>query len=571
MTTAAYRLEDLGVAAYGDSGWMNSRHARHPETGAELALGSLSRGGFMVIDPARQWARQVCPERPFECGWAVGQAPNGDIYQCDHSDSGPLVGWDWKGERARVLCEAPALAHVFTLDVAPDGRVYLPAYTSNTLQRFDPATGRLENLGDFNALTQHIRNVFCAADGWVYVNGYSYDAVKGNATVVIAFDPRTNERRAIAAGAGLTRDAADHVLVSSQRWGRTIWDELVGGQTRPIAPRDVALTADDLPFAFRDGSHIKAIDETTVTFVDAGGHESQFTVEREKSPLRIFSVEAGGGKIWGGTFIPLTLFSFDPATGEKTGYGNPTKTNGEIYNLAFSKGKLYMASYTGATLTRYDPARPWRKDDSIHANPAHLGLIKETGLSLQRPHGRTMDPEGNVYFAAHGGYGCYDSGICRIEPDTDRVTSWLYPNTTFGALVYAKTARQLLVSERRADEAGERFTFISPADGRVLWSEIVIRDQGDIVSWLDGGDEIVFGLHAYRATLFAFSLSRKVIVAELREMRLGDHCCNALLDGPDGRIWGVTNRCVYAVARDLQRADVVVELGSHADKEFPIC
>lgn len=545
---------------------MNWRHARHPQTGAELALGSLSRGGFVVIDPARQWARQVRSERPFVCGWAVGQAPNGDIYQCDYD--GPLVVWDWKGERSRMVCEAPALTTIFTLDIAPDGRVYLPAYTPNTLQRFDPATGRIEDLGDFNTLTQHIRNVFCAADGRVYLTGCSYDAVKGNATAIIAFDPRTNERRAIASGADLTQDAAGHVLVSSQRWGRTIWNELLGGEEQPIAPRDIALTADNLLLAFRDGSHIKAIDKTIVTFVDAKGGESRFTIERDDSPLRIFSVEAGGGKIWGGTFIPLTLFSFDPADGKSTPHGNPTKTDGEIYSMAFSKGKLYMASYTGATITRYDPARPWRKDDSIHANPAHLGLIKDKGLPLQRPHGRTMDPEGNVYFAAQGDYGCYDSGICRIEPDTDRMTSWLFPHTTFGALVYVKAAGQLLVSERRAGESGERFTFASPADGRVLWSEIVIRDQGEIVSWLDSGDQIVFGLHAYRATLFAFHVGRKEIIAERRELGIGDHCYNALLDGPDGRIWGVTNRCIYAVTRDLQRVDVIVELGPGADKDF---
>jgi streptogramin lyase len=180
----------------------------------------------------------------------------------------------------------------------------------------------------------------------------------------------------------------------------------------------------------------------------------------------VFSVCAGGGRIWGGTFIPLTLCSYDPATGLSQGYGNPTKTGGEIYNLAFSGGKLYMASYTGATITRYDPTRPWRLDDSLQANPAHLGRIKSEGLPLQRPHGKAMDPAGRVYFAAHGGYGCYDSGLCRIDPATDEMTSWIYPRTNFGALVYLPATRQLLVTVARRRRACA--TLVSPEDGRVV-------------------------------------------------------------------------------------------------------
>jgi len=67
---------------------------------------------------------------------------------------------------------------------------------------------------------------------------------------------------------------------------------------------------------------------------------------------------------------------------------------------------------------------------------------------------------------------------------------------------------------------------------------------------------------------FAFSLSARKIVAQLPEMRVGDHFHNALIDGPDGRIWGVTNRCVYAVTRDLKTVDVLAELGADADKSF---
>lgn len=571
--TQHHQIEDLGEPASGDT-WMNWRFARHPTTGAELALGSLSRGGFVVIDPVRQTAIQVRPEQPFVCGWAVGQAPNGDIYQCDYG--GPLCVWDWKNPRARTVADHPMQA-VFTLDVAADGRVYLPNYSSNTLWRFTPSTGKIESLGDFHAFGGHIRNVFCAHDGWVYLTCTSYSREQGEAKGIVAFDPQTGEKSCVKAAGhrpthgpwnGLTKDAAGHVLMSSDLWGRVGWHELIGGCAQAIDPQQVRITQGNLPLAFTDGSYIKKIEAREVTRVDAHGRESRFEIKYEDSPVSLFSVAAGAGKIWCGTFIPLTLISFDPATGQTTRYGNPTKTGGEIYNMVFSKGRLYMASYTGATITRYDPARPWRKDDSIHANPAHLGLIKETGLPLQRPHGKADDPDGNVYFAAHGGYGCYDSGICRIDPVTDHLTSWIYPNTSFNALIFLRGSGQLLVAERRGSENAIRFTFIAPGNGAILWSEPVIPDQGEVVSWLDSGGDLVFGVHSYRATLFAFSLSRKKVVAELREMRVGTHCYNALFDGPDGRIWGLTNQGVYAVTRDLKQVEVVAGLPAKDNRDF---
>jgi hypothetical protein len=160
------------------------------------------------------------------------------------------------------------------------------------------------------------------------------------------------------------------------------------------------------------------------------------------------------------------------------------------------------------------------------------------------------------------------SAICRVEPGSDRVTRWIYPGSTMGALVWLAASARLLVSERRAGEDGIRFTILSPADGKILWSEMVIRDQGAVVSWLDSGADLVYGLHAHRATLFAFSLSQQRISAELREIPLGTHCHNALMFGPDGQIWGLTNRCVFAADRELTAARAVVEYEDHADGNF---
>ncbi|MCX5661713.1 MAG: WD40 repeat domain-containing protein [Planctomycetota bacterium] len=568
-----YVLENLGSPAQDDL-WMTFRPGRDPRTGAEVVLGSLSRGGFVVIDPRAKTSVQIPSERGFGCAWAIAQAPNGDVWQADYGTPDPkLCVWDWKSARSRIVAKHP-INGVFTIDVAPDGKVYLPAYTTNTMHRYDPVTGKFDDFGKYDEFNPHIRNVYCGGDGIVYVTSISYST----GTCVVALDPATGRKWRVNPPPGvpadsfrlLFKDGSGQVLVGFAKWGRVLWSELVNGEPRPIASESVRITSNSSSLAFSDGGYIEGIDLHDVTYIDPKGETVKFKADYAGSPLRIFSIAPGGGRIWGGTFIPLTLFEFDTATSKPIYHGNPTKSGGEIYSMVFAAGKLFMASYVDAILTRYDPAKPVRRDDSIQANPANLGKMKETGKPLQRPHGYAMDTRGQVYFSALGGYGCNDSGVCRIDPVSENVTRWIFPDTKFDAMVHHAATDQLVVSEVRLGVKGVRFTFLSPHDGSVKWSEVVIDDQGEMHSMLapkpdEKGDaaDVIYGMHAYRATLVAFSVSKKKIVAVMPEMRVGEHCWNALMWGPDGRIWGLTDEQVFAVDRGLKTVETIVDLRPH--------
>lgn len=249
-----------------------------------------------------------------------------------------------------------------------------------------------------------------------------------------------------------------------------------------------------------------------------------------------------------------------------------------------------MASYPRAHLTRYDPGRPWRWDDGTRSNPAHLGPMKEafqtpnrsldgsplppqpaekTALYLHRPYGKATDEGGNIYFSSVGGYGCPHSGLCRINRHTEAVARWIYPETWMTALVYLPRQRRLLVCECRGNEPQTiRFTFISPETGAVVESVPAIRDEGAVTSWLYDGDDLVYGLHNHRATLFAYSLKQKRIVASLAELGFGHHCYESLVFGPDDRLWGLTRECVFAVTRDLTAKERLADYPDFAEGNF---
>lgn len=582
-----YDVDDLGEQAFWDV-WLGFRMGRDPRTGKEAVLASLSLGGFMLIDPADQTSFQVMTGRHVPNGgwWAIGQAPDGTIYQTGvlaRKPPIPLFRWKGQGDRSEVAAELPGVSF-FTLDVGPDGTVYLPEYGQNVMYAFHPDTGTVENLGDYARFGAHIRNVFCAKDGWVYVTCTDYTK-----STIVGMDPRTREKKDMGESPGksgpwpqclgdICKDAEGHVLIPQKRWGQHLWFELEGGKPVPIDPMSVRLAHTDTGFsslAFSDGRYVKKIEGRSVHGIDPAGNASSFEVNRTESPLRIFSIYPAGGKIWGGTFIPLTLFSFDPATGRTEYFGNPTETDGEIYSMAFSRDKLFLGSYYGAHLTRYQPGKPWKKDKTLSANPAHLGIMKEDGLSLQRPYGATLDKAGTVYFSAHGGYGCEDSGIARINPDTEDVTRWIYPNTTFGAMIYLPQRDQLLTVEHRKGETKNiRLTFIEPHTGHIAESIPLIADDGGITSLLTDGGDRVYGMHAHRATLFAYSLKERKIVKAIPEMGLGDNCNNCLIFGPDGRIWGLTVNCLFAAERDLSRFEKVADYEDHAGlngNRFGLC
>lgn len=575
----AYKLEDLGVQAYSDK-WIIFRSAKNPKTGASVALGTLSLGGFAVIDPMEQRSIQVSPSREwaaFRVGpsvWAIGQAPDSSIYFATAYNTGPdaLLRWNWEGTEAEVVVELPG-NHFLFLDITPDGKVYLSDYHKNALYCYDPSAGVLSKIGTFEEYGTHLGNICCGCDGWIYVHTTDY-----HTNYIVAIDP-TGQRLPLQTGGdvSLMKDGVGHILIFYNQESEQKAFELAGGQIRPISSSDIKLTdmeigdngncrtINHMPLIFDDGSYFKRINGVEITYIDADGADKSFVIEREGFPLRIFSITSGGGKIWGSTFIPLTLFSYDPSSNTNKWYGNPTRSTGEIYNSVWSEGKLFMAAYTEATLTRYNPDLPWRLDNSPEANPAHLGQMKEDpGPTLERPYGCALSPEGTVFFAARGDYGCKDSGICRIDPVTEEVTRWIYPNTTFSALIYLAKTEQLLVSETRDGEQAIRFTFVSPRTGEIDASYNGIEDGGSVVSWLHDGDDLVYGLHAWRATMIAWSLSQQKIVRRLAEMRVGTHCHNSLLFGPDKNIWGLTKECVYAVTRDFSAMEVVARYEDHA-------
>ncbi|MBI3987448.1 MAG: hypothetical protein HY343_11035 [Lentisphaerae bacterium] len=603
-------VEDLGVAGQGEAhlDWEMGILARHPRTQSEYVVHPSFEHGFLVIDPRARSGRHVQPDFALfdHTSRSVAQGADGAIYSfgmCKGSHSGAmrcaLLKWDWEGNRSLPVAEfAGAFPVVPMIECDREGHVY----GGGQLYRIDPRSG---------AVSECLQKV-----GWlggVCGRDRLWYAVSSGA--LVCQDPRNGATRAVVGvppGIALTlkKDGAGRVIIPvemDRREGRVYWLELVDGKAVPVDASAVRLAETVIgnneaalrepffrmlmPYVFEDGSYLSRLIETEVTHVDATGRAHTFSVERKDTPLRLFSIQEGGGKLWMSSILPLVLLSYDPPTGTFAHYRTPTHSVGEIYSLAWCGGRLFMACYPRAHVTRYDPAQPWRWDDGTRANPAHLGPMKRGALDapnrsadgglldaprvepaplyLHRPYGKTMDTRGNVYFSAAGDYGCVDSGLCRIDRHTEAMTRWIYPDTAMTALTYLPQRDQLLVFEaRRQEPRALRFTFVSPEDGRILDSHVILRDEGRVIALLHDGGDLVYGLHDVRGAIFAYSLKEQKITASLQELGLGHHCYESLAWGPDGRIWGLTRECVFAVTRDLTAKERLADYPDFAEGNF---
>jgi streptogramin lyase len=543
---------------------------RHPHTGQEFACFSLSRGGFLLLDPTTGAKRQIRAPKPFSTAWQVAQSPQGDLYQVDFiSQNAMITRWDWTTDQSQIVGQSPSKAP-FAHQAGPDGNLYILDYARNLIYHVNPFTGVSNTLADLAGIGLHPRHLYLGSDGMLYCHSYSHADDPDPGQYLIMVDPQTGQITNLTSPDKssfiLAITADKKVLQGTQSFGRLVWRHLLHGKPQTIDQATLRLTSANVPLVFSDGSYIDSHREWECTIVSPTGARKVLDIKPQGTPLRIFSVASATNRVWAGTFIPLRLASYDPQSHTITPYGNPTPVTGEIYALTGNDKTLYFSSYTQAWLTRLIPSQPLVSDNSLLANPGQLGKIKTGPLPLHRTNGVTQDHQGRIYFAALGGYGCPDSGIARIDPaNHDQLTTWIFPNTTFGAMVYLKATHQLLVSEFRRGESSARFTLINPDTGEIQWSLPMLQDPANVVSWLaDPDGQCAIGVFAYRATLLKFNAKTLSITHKIPEVRVGTHCHNALIQGLDGQVWGYTNQQVYKTDWNLTAIDTLFDLGPDA-------
>jgi len=410
------RFESLGlpVRVAGLMGCIVGPNGR----GGEALYFNFNQAGaplFLVqVDPDTGEARQFnAPEGPG--AWAFVAVPDEKLY-LGRGDGALILRVDPRQpEKGIEVVGKPSLTeeYLWQFDVGKDGRLYAGTYPNAKLVSYDPATGKMEDLGRLHPTEMYARNLAVGPNGKVYVG---IGTAKGD---LVVFDPKTRTHRSIlperlrgAAGVGtvaVTRRSDGRVYAAVGSTLLRVNDET----TAPVfAAPDLAL------LKLRDGRVVTTFGRGSFSLRDPGtGKVVERAFKYVGAGDRIFVVGVGpGGAVYGSTAMPLEIFRYDPRAERSEHLG--AMPGGEAYSMLEEAGKLYLCYYGGAVMNLYDPAKPfWKFGTGADCNPISFGGVGDGHL---RPRAMIRGPGGLIYVGSEPPYGQLGGALGVWDPKQNK-------------------------------------------------------------------------------------------------------------------------------------------------------
>ena len=448
------------------------------------------------------------------------------------------------------------------IDEDADGRIWIGSYGTADLTSFDPETGQFTRHGRMDE-----------------VDMYNYPLVNNDGTIgclirmtqphVVVFNPQTGEKRTVGPVTTKGEDTIDLrrgidgflYIESSLGNFRIEGDEAVPVDTIPEPKRITTSLADGTTFNFADAGQL-LYRKLEVRKPD--GETKTFDLNYEASGSDIFYVHPGpDGCIYGSSILPLHLFRYNPKDGELVNLGKCSTATGEAYSMANLGGKIYISSYPGATISEYDPAQPYRFGSQPDDNPRDLGRIDDISY---RPRSTLAGPLGRVWTASIPDYGRWGGPLSYYEPKTGEKNAYyrICGDASCYTLAHLPERGLIAVGTTISGGSGTQskveqavlFLWDYKAEEKV-WEGTLDRPISTFNALLTGPDGRLYG------TVSGGDLSPELFVfdSESREFTnridiLPGHPLDlGLQNGPDGKIYGFTNSCIYC----LDPASLTVE------------
>jgi len=392
-----------------------------------LLFNNARNGWFMlVVDTNTGQSTQY--NAPGAQGMVKSQcvAPDGRIYV--GTVGGRLFVFDPAQPEAGVtdlgqVCKGEG--YLFGLTGAPDNRLYMGSYPGAKLLCYDPASGTFTDHGRVVDNEQYSLYIAPCDERFIYVG---VGVVRPR---ILRVDLKTGKREDVQFPEGFEdREGTCSVFRSADgricsRLGATDTYCCVEGTHMTVVDRKKLK-----PIYYYNQTAIPNLhfscdwDARTLRYRRADGSKGVWRFDYHGATSGLFAVNQGmDGTLYGSSFLPLHLFSFDPKTGQAQNLGDPFPNagGGQVYSiLAHSPTQVYFGAYAKADLIVYDPTRPWQTSGGKAAkegtNPISLGKIGEEQC---RPYSMIDGPDGQVYIATTATYGKTGGAVTKLDPKTN--------------------------------------------------------------------------------------------------------------------------------------------------------
>lgn len=427
------------------------------------------------------------------------------------------------------------------------GRMLVGTYPGTAIACCDTRTGKVSSLGPVatDARQKYVTRV--AADD----SGLVYAAVGLHHRELWSVDPTSGAKRQILPADLTEAQGAPDVWTGTDGhvYGKT------GDREFRCHPDRIEVTA--VAERRQDATRLQAgpdrvlgVDEAgQLRLEDAAGAVRSVATPYAGRPVSLYSVACErGGRLWGGGLFPGLLWSYDLASGQMTNHGMVPHGAIQIYDIVSGEAGLYIASYMGCHIDRFDPDQP-RK---VHENPFRIAA-SVTGQ--ERPNQWECGPDGKLYFGTTPAKGRLGGALVQVDPATRAWRQWPcpIPDLSLTYLAAIPETGELLACTSVAGGssaiplAEEAAIYLwDPAKAVMTWSGKPVpgtRTYGRALRLRDGR---VFGLA--EGQFYLLDPVRRAVLATgpMPASRCAFPMLNDAPVGPRGLVYGVGDGAVFA-------------------------
>ncbi|GAA3588177.1 hypothetical protein [Kribbella ginsengisoli] len=530
----------------------------------KAAIWNVSTGkpGYLnAMDPATGASLVSAPLEGADSGYAVTATPDGSIYAGTYSN-GHLYRWrPGMGDTVEDLGRPVASEnYIWSLTSDEQGNIYGGTFPGGKLFRYDAATGAVRDYGQAVHGQTYVRSI-------AYANGKVYAGTNPDAHLV-ELDPATGTVSEVPSPPGIPdiRNLAIYDLAA--RAGK-LYARFSTAYPAPLCVFDLATRTwtDQIPAAH--GLNISPVgDQGEIYLIQQGelkrydpaakaltGTGLTFT-GRIQNARAIGWAELGlpdyPGKSIVGTLWRGELFRYNPQTGKSDIIQSAVRREPiEILSVAGGKQSAYVGGFLNGGVSVVDP----------QTGAATFNRFSQTEAVMEASDGRVWIgnyPEARVYsYDPRQPWSSpeYSPGPPGT-PDNPRLEVNMKADQQMRARAFAEVDGKIAIGTvPEGDRLGGALAIHDPVTGTTQTFRNVVQDESIFGLAADhgivyGGTSITGGLTTTpptraEGTVFAWDVrnSRKLWETPIA----GAGTVNSVAIGPDGLLWGVAGKTIFAV------------------------
>ncbi len=441
------RIEVLGPAGESPASLHDWTLCPNPRGAGQLLVMAFRRDRFiLVVDLA---TREVTKHELSGMPYGITTGKDGRVYLGTSQAPGAfLFCFDPKENRVEQLGGIENETMVYWLKTAPDGTIYGGTNPGNLLFSLDPKTRKITNLGALSPDQTHACFGAVGRDGLVYAAVgmrsqalFEYNPVSGAKRDVWPKDWVTNhvprvymgEDGLVYAYPGIATPASEGRCLKISPGGKV--EQVANGVRQAMGCMPPSFPAQP---RLENGWQIVEASATKVLLRkwSEGGEHVSIPLPYGGGVKSIYSIALGpDGRIYAST-KPSVLMAFDPATRQIHDLREITSFKaGQVDSMCAANGRLYLGTYTHATVHTFNPSEPSQG----------VRTIGRIGQEQDRPWAMVSDRSGNVYVGTAPGYGLHNGALACLRKGEETFTVWrsVIPRQSIAALAVDDGRRRL--------------------------------------------------------------------------------------------------------------------------------